>query len=55
MSPIVFLFCGCVMHVFARVIFNYTALLLSEALLMQASLPDRKDKETAPVAVTWNN
>lgn len=49
-----------------KVIFNYRALLLNEALLMQASVSDIKDKETAPVVehkwdsvlpflVTWNN
>lgn len=71
MSPIVFYFCGSLLPVFmskatCKVIFNYRALLLNEPLLMQASVSDIKDKETAPVAehkwesalpssVTWNN
>ncbi len=54
MSPIVFYFCGSLLPVFmskakCKVIFNYRALLLNEALLMQASVSDIKDKEKAPV------
>lgn len=55
MSPIVFYLRGSLLPVFmskakCKVIFNYRALLLNEALLMQASVSDIKDKETAPVA-----
>ena len=71
MSPIVVYFCGSLLPVFTskakcKVIFNYRALLLNEPVLMQASVSDINDKETAPVAkhkwdsvlpssVTWNN
>lgn len=70
MSPSVLSFCGSSLPVFMckakwKVIFNYGALLLNEALLMQASVSNIKDKETTPVAehkwdcvlpfsATWN-
>ena len=55
MSPIVLCFCGSLLPVFmskakCKVIFNYRALLLNEAVLMQASVSDINDKETAPAA-----
>lgn len=61
MSPIVFYFCGSLLPVFiskakCKVIFNYRALLFNEALLMQASVSDIKDKETAHVAeLKWDS
>lgn len=55
MSPIVLCFCGSLVPVFmskakCKVIFNYPAFLLNKALLMQASVSDINDKETAPAA-----
>lgn len=70
MSLSVLSFCCCLLPAFMckakwKVIFNYGALLLNEALLMQASVSDIKDKEATPVAehkwdsvlplsATWN-